>query len=232
MYVCKLPKILQPFVCEDLVRLGKNHDGGYLVNRADIEKTVWMCVFGLGTDWSFEQDFINRNNCGVDVYDNSVKADQWPKDLSDKYHSFFCQNRTHHLINIGPSSDSISASGALKSHDHVFLKCDIEGHEYQILNDLIRLSPRLSGMIIEFHDLHERNHFDLMANFLAKTDLKLAHVHVNNYTYLKTAQQNMPTVLELTLTSSSNIHWSDHVDLPHLLDQANNPQDQEFRLIF
>jgi hypothetical protein len=232
MYEVKLPKILQPFACPDLVRLGKNHDGGYLVNSQDIVETRRMVVFGLGEDWSFEQDFVNRNNCGLDVYDQSVKPHLLSAHMSAKYFDFFSEDRRHYSQNIGRNFDCITPQQALSTVDQVFLKCDIEGHEYGIIDDLIRLSPKLSGLVMEFHDLTQSNHFDLMANFLAKSSLRLVHIHVNNYTYIKTEHQVYPTVIELTLTSSTNISWHDHCDLPHELDQCNNPLDREFKIIF
>lgn len=232
MYVVKLPKILQPFACADLVRLGKTHDGGYLVNSLDIDKTQWMTVFGLGHDWSFEQDFVDRQNCGLDVYDNSVRPELLSEDLSTKYFDFFSNDRKHHLVNVGRNVGFVSPQQTLEDHKNIFLKCDIEGNEYHILDDLIRSSSNLSGLVIEFHDLHMHNHYDLMANFIAKSALKLVHVHVNNYTYLKSPQQIYPSVLELSLTSSSNIVWCDQIDLPHELDQPNNPLDKEFKIIF
>ena len=33
----------------------------------------------------------------------------------------------------------------------IFLKIDIEGEEYRLLNDLIKNSDLLSGLVIEFH---------------------------------------------------------------------------------
>ena len=35
----QLPKIFKPFECNQLVRLGKDGDGGYLVNMHDVEKS-------------------------------------------------------------------------------------------------------------------------------------------------------------------------------------------------
>ena len=232
MYLVKLPKILQPFACSDLVRLGKNNDGGYLINSQDINKTQWMVTFGLGDDWSFEKDFIDKNNCGLDVYDNSVKPYLLHEDISAKYLDFFSQNRRHHPTNVGNNIGFISPQQALADHENVFLKCDIEGNEYLILDDLIRISDKLSGMVIEFHDLNIEDNINLLINFLAKSALRLVHVHVNNYTYIETPNQAYPTVLELSLTSSKNINWVDHIDLPHELDHPNNPLDKEFKIIF
>ena len=38
------PAILRPFKCDHLVRLGQDYDGGYIVNREDIDKSDIILV--------------------------------------------------------------------------------------------------------------------------------------------------------------------------------------------
>ena len=76
MITVTLPKIFQPYYCNNLVRLGKNHDGGYLVNEQDILKTKTLLSFGIGEDWSFEEQFTNLNNCPLIAYDGTLKIDE------------------------------------------------------------------------------------------------------------------------------------------------------------
>ena len=54
----KLPKIFRPFECLQLIRLGKDNDGGYIVNKHDVDKTDLLISFGIGNDWSFEKVFL------------------------------------------------------------------------------------------------------------------------------------------------------------------------------
>ena len=53
-----LPKILKPKGSYDLIRLGKNNDGGYLVEFKSIEKTKALVSMGIEKNWRFEEDFI------------------------------------------------------------------------------------------------------------------------------------------------------------------------------
>ena len=59
---------LRPIKNENLVRLGRNADGGYVVDKNVVENTNHLVTFGLGPDWSFELDYIKLNNicCLVD----------------------------------------------------------------------------------------------------------------------------------------------------------------------
>ena len=43
----QLPKIFKPFECNQLVRLGKDGDGGYLVNMHDVEKSNLLISLGI-----------------------------------------------------------------------------------------------------------------------------------------------------------------------------------------
>ena len=53
---------LRPIKNENLVRLGRNADGGYVVDKNVVENTNHLVTFGLGPDWSFELDYIKLNN--------------------------------------------------------------------------------------------------------------------------------------------------------------------------
>jgi len=59
-----------PFHCDDLVRVGKDNDGGYLVNEKDILKTDKLISFGIGEDISFEEQFCHIKNIPVVAYDS------------------------------------------------------------------------------------------------------------------------------------------------------------------
>ena len=67
-----LPNIFRPYKCKKLIRLGKNNDGGYVVEENSILKSKTLLSFGIDHDWSFEEDFYNKNKCVVHSYDGSV----------------------------------------------------------------------------------------------------------------------------------------------------------------
>ena len=47
----KIPKEFFPkFEC-DLIRLGNQHDGGYVVSKKSIENSKQLITFGLSNDW-------------------------------------------------------------------------------------------------------------------------------------------------------------------------------------
>jgi len=221
MHKIILPKILQPFRCNDLIRLGKKNDGGYLVNPNDLEKTLELVVFGLGEDISFEKNLIKKYKVNTYLYDSNSKVD-----IKD------CDRTLLNQINVGIEPNDIKVHNVLSNLKLVFLKCDIEGNEYKILNDILKYDNVLTGLIIEFHDISNYENFNIITNFIAKTRLKLVHLHVNNYMYYKTPNGIIPDVLELTFTSSENIEYDKSLELPNMLDMPNNPNDFEFKVTF
>lgn len=216
-----LPKIFQPFKCNTMIRLGKDYDGGYLINNNDISQTKNLISFGVGEDFSFETDFLIKNRCNCFTYDGTVDGL-----LLKKYDIVHCQK------NVGISSDEINVSSILSDKQDVFLKCDIENNEYFILNDLITHSSKFTGLVIEFHDVCKKNNYEQISNFIAKIDQKLIHTHINNYTYYKFEKDIIPSVLELTFTSSRNISFDPLLQLPHVLDMPNNLSDNHFGVVF
>ena len=56
-----LPNFLNPHKFEDLIRIGKDNDGGYIVRSQDIDDTRNLISLGISFDFSFEEDFLKKN---------------------------------------------------------------------------------------------------------------------------------------------------------------------------
>ena len=52
-----LPKELKPKGLFNLIRLGKDNDGGYLICKHSLEEASCLISFGIDDDYSFEEDF-------------------------------------------------------------------------------------------------------------------------------------------------------------------------------
>jgi len=234
MITVTLPKFFQPFYCNDLIRLGKNNDGGYLVNKQDILSTDVLLSLGIGEDWSFEKEFTDHAECSLNSYDESLIIDKLPDgdNLRTQYLTFFNNSKKIHTAkNVGVGVNEVPFEGIIKS-SKTFLKCDIEGGEYKILDDLIVNSKNFTGMVLEFHDINKQENFTKLVNFMCKIPLKLIHIHINNYFYYKTNTGSVPDILELTFTASSNTTLEKNIILPNKLDMPNNPESEEFKILF
>lgn len=218
-------KIFQPYLCNDIIRLGKDYDGGYLVNKQDVLESKQLINIGIGNNCSFEESFTEVNDCSVISFDGTIDANQ---EFIKKYH---VGNKKFINKNVGNKANEVEFSSILIELDS-FLKCDIEGGEYNILDDIIKNSKLFKGMVIEFHGVSNQNNFDNILNFISKVELKLIHVHVNNYFYYITDTGCIPDVIELSFSASNNLIYDKNIQLPHKLDMPNCSDRNEFKIVF
>ena len=79
-----LPKFLKPKQEYDLIRLGQDNDGGYLVEKQSIINSNCLITLGLGYDWSFEKDYSKYKDKSIFCYDHTVNYSSIKK-LCRKY---------------------------------------------------------------------------------------------------------------------------------------------------
>jgi hypothetical protein len=225
-----------------LKRIGKKNDGGYLVDINSIIKSKTLISLGINDDWSFEKDFANFNSkANIVCFDKDTSLIFLIKiflrkfififyyGLRDTYASFIKIFNYINFLNSKLYKKNISYKDLLniskKLKEPFFLKIDIEGSEYRILNDIVKIQKKISGIVIEFHNI------DLfltkIEEFIKKIDLKLVHIHANNYGIL----YDETNVVELTFARNPTI-INKKVILPNILDQPNNSKLPEIKIKF
>jgi len=246
-----LPKQFKPSATYDLIRLGRNHDGGYLVDPASVSMANQLLSFGLATDWSFEKDFLEKNNVPLSAYDGTIA----PKIIVRKilknlmrlkffrffrsgyalidYYSFFSESRVHYRLNIGYDSRKSISLGSIVQKENlktpIFIKMDIEGSEYRVLNDLLKHSSSIAGFVVEFHDVDL--HREKILNFINEFPLTLVHIHENNCDRQLVDPNGDPITLELSF-SKCPTKISPQPSIPHPLDQKNCQRQKSLQLKF
>ncbi len=247
------------------VRIGKDSDGGYVLLRRQVSDTALLLSFGVATDWSFEEHFSRENpSIRIQMYDYSTSfgrivatalAKTAKLDLVKAGHYFEAMIRYIAFISANPrvalkrqflatadgaktvSFDTIMAS-VIRSGvtpESVFVKLDIEGSEYDVLDAVARHGRYINGLAIEFHDLDRQGGRLDEAMRLLRRDFHVVHVHGNNYCPLIPATP-LPTALEVTLVRKS----APDEDLPADpatfplagLDFPNHPDRIDFPLNF
>ena len=237
----------------ELIRLGKNNDGGYLIEKKSAENTKNLISFGLGDDWSFEKDFKKFNKeINISCYDHTINKNYWlvylwhnvgrliffkitlKKFLNQikkyfDYKKFFSSNRIKHFqcaLGIGDLNNAISILEASKNLKNIYLKIDVEGAEYRALKDIIRLQDKIEGLVIEFHSIDL--HMDKIIDFVENFKLKIVHIHANNADFV---HNNTPAMIEVTFAKNP-IKINDMPSIPHKLDQICEPTRRDISLIF
>ena len=242
-----LPSLFKPNKKYSLVRVGRDFDGGYLVGKDTILNSDTLVSFGINDDWSFERDFKNINSeTKVICYDDKpILKYLFKKLIIDTIFLFshLKVNRifvlTKKIIYFLKDKKKLKfikkkiAYGDLKEivkdieSNFIFLKIDIEGFEYRILEDILLYQKKFTGIIIEFHDIDY--HKDLIKNFINKLNLSLVHIHPNNNSLIDS--NNDPTCVEITFEKKP-IEREEELNFPNELDMRNNPKKKDVLLNF
>ena len=225
-----LPKFLKPYHVKysNLIRIGPKIDGGYVIDKRVLSKSNILLTCGLNDDWEFEKSFLRRKKSAkIVAFDHTVNRDFWfkrfKKDIVSllllkklriskildvfkymDYLLFFRNNKKHYekkIVFKKKNQKEITISEILSNYKDVILKIDIEGDEYKILSDIKKNSKKIIFLIIEFHQIHKN--IIKLKKFLDKTDLKIIHIHANNYGGVDINRD--PKVVELSLLNTKKI---------------------------
>ncbi|MDA1284241.1 MAG: hypothetical protein O3C61_04875, partial [Proteobacteria bacterium] len=69
--------IYRPKKAYQLIRIGKNNDGGYLVEHNSVLNTSVLISMGISADWSFEKNFYRLNKIPISTFDASLNNSFW-----------------------------------------------------------------------------------------------------------------------------------------------------------
>ncbi len=236
-----LPLFLKPKGHYEMLRVGPNEDGGYLVGKKSLANSKYLISFGIFDDWIFEKDFLKKNDIiKINCYDDNLSTSWLFKNIFKFLINFkliltikkiiifidyfFIKKKINFIKKKIISKDLIEI---IKNKDS-FLKIDIEGSEYRILNDILDIEKNLTGMIIEFHDVDL--HLERIENFIKRLKfLKLVHIHPNNYGELNF--ENIPSLIELTFEKDPDLICKE-VYFPNRLDYKNKKNSEDIKLKF
>lgn len=222
-------KSLSPILInnDDLIRIGRIHDGGYVLSNKLIESTDLLISFGINADWSFEKDFKSKRDITIHAFDFSVthtslvlKFYKYIKRLRLKaavrqykaiqdFKVFFDEKNkiNFHCFGVGNqvnpeflTFEQVMNMAGRKQDDakcDTFVKMDIEGSEFDVLTTMKPYFHQISGMAVEFHDLENKGADFDSLISMLKSDFHVMHVHGNNNN-LAIKGTNLPTVIEIT----------------------------------
>ncbi len=244
---------LKPAATHDLVRIGGQFDGGYVLPERILLATQGLLSLGLSDNWSFEEDFAAAAGVPVVCFDHTVDrrflARRIAANLSKGvfcadglrlrratrvfgYRRFFRGANRHVRRPVGYATSggvSLSEAMGIAGFDNrVFLKVDIEGWEYRILDEIAVHADRFSGLAFEFHDIDL--HADRIARFVSAVAPNLFVVHFHPNTYSQIGPNHMALHVEVTFMAHSLLGANERPEPKALpldgLDQVNIPGDR------
>jgi hypothetical protein len=215
-------ELTQPvFAKKELVRLGQNADGGYVLSP-DFESKLCLNL-GVGYEVTTDLDLIDRG-FELFAFDGTV-----PNPLTDQINYHFTQK------NIGYQRDNDSLTNLEKIFKDYpklsqvdLILIDIEGHEYEVLKKELPFVTKAKQVVIEFHGLELLGDREFSAGFIqilnkfSKTHSPI-HIHGNNSGgSLLLGGGSWPTILEVTFLKreycTSEINYG---PFPTVLDFPN-----------
>jgi len=224
VHAATIDKAFTPNATNNLVRLGDDFDGGYVVDKTSVEAADIMIALGVGDSWAFEKDCLAMRSMPLEAYDATVGPAWYWREFGRSllvafnhkfvrnryrilkgYYQFFKGDRRHHrnLVGMDAPPLHISFAKVLKRHavgpdNKAFLKIDIEGWEYRLLETLIENRDSITGLAIEFHDFDI--HQERIKDFVTRFGQSIAHVHCNNCAPI--ADDGQPMVIEISFTQA------------------------------
>jgi hypothetical protein len=237
-----LPRAWKPVAATNLRRVGPADDGGYVVSSAAIADSDVLLSMGLNDDWRFEQAFQQESGARVICYDGSVDRRFWQLYIVKKllrlrpfqalkyraYRRFFGSgNAEHRQVMIGyDGEESVSLSTILKElrSNRIFLKVDIEGWEYRILEQIAEHRDRLTGVVMELHDIDlHRDRIDAFVHAMA--GFVIIHLTANNFGPVDPTGD--PVVVEISMMRDRYVERPDGpgkgVEIPHVRNAPDRP---------
>jgi hypothetical protein len=260
---------LIPIKIENIKRLGRNGDGGYICENNTVKSSEILVTFGMCPDWSFELDYIKENpKVKIFIYDYTVSAAPYVKEVwkyfrryitfRDKtnalkqrinylkdYLSFFKIKNINFYsekityptkkkidTDIKKVFERIDSDNSTKGKN-IFLKCDIEGSEYNIINGIFDYSKRINALIFEFHWLDKNEEIFLESIKKLQKYFDIFHIHGNNH--CEKLVTGLPIVLEISMINKKYILEKKEFikSFPIKdLDSPNNPNREDLSFYF
>jgi hypothetical protein len=209
----------------ELIRIGANTDGGYLL--PDILDQVEYCFSpGVGNSDTFENHLLKYNIKSF-LADGTVNYNGKHDFIKKNLNSF---NDDKNISLEDWISEKLSTP-VNKLNKKLLLQMDIEGSEIGVLyNVSLECLDRFKIIIIEFHHFHEIfKHFGLeIYNNLFDKILKthnVIHIHPNNNSQTVNFLNNKISELyEITFINKKDCKYVKKIDynLPHKLDHRCN----------
>lgn len=153
-------------------------DGRWRYVCRGLQKNSVVYSVGIGEDISFDLDLVRRFGCEVHAFDPTLRSRRWlqRQRVPPQFHAYpwglahFDGEANFRLPSSHSVSFSLCAEGPAKAehraevrrlttlmkalgHTQIdLLKVDIEGAEFDVVDDLVAAAPHIRQLLIEFHE--------------------------------------------------------------------------------
>jgi len=230
--VFEVLSLLKPYeVNLPKVRIGRPHDGGYVL--ADLPGRGHVISFGICGDVEFEHQMAERGHSRIYMFDHTIEGLPYYHEKFDFHKIGICANGEpepdlltleEHTAKIRPATADLT------------LKMDVEGYEWGVFANLQpQTLIHFEQIVLEVHNLGElyQSGFAQQVTVALKNlnaNFTLFHVHANNFCPLKiVAGFVIPDVLELSYVRTSLVDpRASRTFFPTELDRGNDPASADY----
>lgn len=218
-----------------------------MIGSAALALTEHLVSMGLSDDWSFERAFAEQSGSQVTVFDPSVTGTFWLRNYASRirnlrewrallppnsyltryreYRKFFDGEQAVHVREPVGYDDEVLKTISLDSimssiqGNRCFLKVDIEGAEYRILESIVQLQDRFVGIAMEFHYVDLNRH--VIDKFIQDlTSHSLINIHPNNGGSVDPAGD--PLLIELSWTRNDLLKPDSEANSERVRERLNS----------
>lgn len=207
---------------QNLIRIGSPNDGGYILTRQAVLDSSFLISGGVGSNLDFEYDF-NRINPKPKIHlidkSNSYFINFFLKafylllfrkfsivsfEQLFKFHSIKDSMVWYNcFINSDNSISKFLVKAQKEKKNKGYLKLDIEGSEWEILDDILENDNAFLGYSIEFHNADIN--IEKLKNFISKSSKKIAFIAINEACGI--GNNEIPKMLEISFLDEYYISW-------------------------
>jgi len=208
-----------------IIRIGSIRDGGYYVTKRLVEDSDFLISAGISYNVEFEKDFKEINPaCKIILIDGSFNLLTY---LLRPFYWFFFKRS--YVKNIGGLVDMIILKSQtkfikkfigiengitltqifntyIKNEKNGYLKFDIEGSEYNLLDEVLLFKEKIIGLSIEFHDV--TNHITEVNGFINKLEMDMIGFNINEIGGL--SDNEIPNTIELSFADKKYTNPSNY----------------------
>jgi len=216
----------------EVIRMGAYYDGGYVVPLAALEASEALMGYGIFTDISFEREFSQRYNKPSYGFDCGVKEIE----TGDPNCHFFseCIGSSDSLYTFQVSSGKVSSFSEQRErfdlvNKKYFIKMDIEGGEFLVMNDILNYSKEITGFALEIH-MNRANSREEILHFLSKLSEDFVLIHLHGCNFCDVSYYKIPDAIQLTYINKNLIDsykLSNNQKSPTPIDRPDNPNKPE-----
>lgn len=217
---------------KELMRIGRNHDGGYIMLN-DFSKDMHAYSFGIDEDVSWDEQIASLGP-KVFMFDHTIPCLPFNVEGGEFYRIGISgvddeEENTLSMLTI------LEKRGDL-NNKNLILKMDVEGAEWDfILETPSEIIENFVQITLEFHSLFEWNKQEKILTALTKLNRthQVIWVHGNNAGDVYAANGLvLPELIEATFASRKKYKFYsyDTYNIPSCLDMPNLPNRQEIKM--